>query len=248
MAGLTIFNDLSARDIQAREHSNKVILLGKSFDGSCPLGPYLVTMDEVGPPDDLKLVLKLNGEERQNSSTANMVYKIADMVAWWSNITIEPGDVLLTNYAGTTGQHLNHLVTYTPIFSTDGGQILAFSVILVHCVDIGGWYVGSIGSKTTNVFQEGTQIRTVKLVQRGKPVPEIHRIIEHNTRFPTMVMGDLAAQIAGCNKAAELFRALLEKHVRFEERVLFPEAEARLSEVELASVRDAVLTGAAGFR
>ncbi|MDT8319926.1 MAG: fumarylacetoacetate hydrolase family protein [Xanthomonadales bacterium] len=94
VAGLTIFNDLSARDIQAREHANKVILLGKSFDGSCPLGPYLVTMDEVGDPDDLKMVLTLNGEERQSSSTANMVYKIADMVAWWSNTTLEPGDVL----------------------------------------------------------------------------------------------------------------------------------------------------------
>lgn len=94
VAGLTVFNDLSARDIQAREHSNKVILLGKSFDGSCPLGPYLVTMDEVGDPDHLKMVLTLNGEERQNSSTANMVYKIADMVAWWSNTTLEPGDVL----------------------------------------------------------------------------------------------------------------------------------------------------------
>ncbi len=94
VVGLTIFNDLSARDIQAREHSNKVILLGKSFDGSCPLGPYLVTMDEIGNPDDMHMVLTLNGEERQNSSTANMVYKIADMVAWWSNITLEPGDVL----------------------------------------------------------------------------------------------------------------------------------------------------------
>lgn len=94
VAGLTIFNDLSARDIQAREHSNKVILLGKSFDGSCPLGPHLVTMDEIGNPDDLKMVLKLNGEVRQNSSTANMVYKIADMVSWWSNTTLEPGDVL----------------------------------------------------------------------------------------------------------------------------------------------------------
>lgn len=94
VAGLTIFNDLSARDIQAREHANKVILLGKSFDGSCPLGPYLVTMDEVGDPDDLAMVLTLNGEERQKSSTANMVYKIADMVAWWSNTTLEPGDVL----------------------------------------------------------------------------------------------------------------------------------------------------------
>jgi acylpyruvate hydrolase len=94
VAGLTIFNDLSARDIQAREHSNKVILLGKSFDGSCPLGPYLVTMDEVGDPDNLKMVCRLNGEERQNSSTANMVYKIADMVSWWSNTTLQPGDVL----------------------------------------------------------------------------------------------------------------------------------------------------------
>ena len=94
VAGLTIFNDLSARDIQAREHSNKVILLGKSFDGSCPLGPYLVTMDEVGDPDNLNMVCRLNGEERQNSSTANMVYKIADMVSWWSNITLQPGDVL----------------------------------------------------------------------------------------------------------------------------------------------------------
>jgi 2-keto-4-pentenoate hydratase/2-oxohepta-3-ene-1,7-dioic acid hydratase in catechol pathway len=96
VAGLTIFNDLSARDIQAREHSNKVILLGKSFDGSCPLGPHLVTMDEVGDPDTLKMVLTMNGEERQNSSTANMVYKVADLVSWWSNMTLQPGDLITT--------------------------------------------------------------------------------------------------------------------------------------------------------
>ncbi|QDX80234.1 hypothetical protein B9N43_02525 [Denitratisoma sp. DHT3] len=94
VAGLTIFNDLSARDIQAREHSNKVILLGKSFDGSCPLGPYLVTLDEVGDVNNLPMVLTLNGEERQNSNTGNVIYKIADMVSWWSNITLEPGDVI----------------------------------------------------------------------------------------------------------------------------------------------------------
>ncbi|MCZ7561163.1 MAG: fumarylacetoacetate hydrolase family protein [Burkholderiaceae bacterium] len=94
VAGLTIFNDLSARDIQAREHSNKVILLGKSFDGSCPLGPYLVTLDEVGDVNNLGMVLTLNGEERQRSSSANMHYKIAEMVSWWSNTTLEPGDVI----------------------------------------------------------------------------------------------------------------------------------------------------------
>jgi 2-keto-4-pentenoate hydratase/2-oxohepta-3-ene-1,7-dioic acid hydratase in catechol pathway len=96
VAGLTIFNDLSARDIQAREHANKVILLGKSFNGSCPLGPHLVTMDEIGDPNNLKMVLTLNGEERQNSSTANLHYKIAELVSWWSNTTLEPGDVITT--------------------------------------------------------------------------------------------------------------------------------------------------------
>ena len=96
VAGLTIFNDLSARDIQAREHSNKVILLGKSFDGSCPFGPHLVTLDEVGEVDNLDMVLTMNGEERQNSSTANMVYKIADLVSWWSNTTLQPGDIITT--------------------------------------------------------------------------------------------------------------------------------------------------------
>lgn len=94
VAGLTIFNDLSARDIQAREHSNKVILLGKSFDGSCPLGPYLVTLDEVGDVNNLGMVLTLNGEARQTSNTGNVIYKIADMVSWWSNTTLEPGDLI----------------------------------------------------------------------------------------------------------------------------------------------------------
>lgn len=96
VAGLTIFNDLSARDIQAREHSNHVILLGKSFNGSCPLGPHLVTLDEVDDVDHMDMVLKLNGEERQNSSTANMVYKIRELVSWWSNTTLEPGDLITT--------------------------------------------------------------------------------------------------------------------------------------------------------
>ncbi|MBW7903745.1 MAG: fumarylacetoacetate hydrolase family protein [Rhodocyclaceae bacterium] len=94
VAGLTIFNDLSARDIQAREHANKVILLGKSFDGSCPLGPYLVTLDEVGDVNNLSMQLTLNGEARQTSNSGHVHYKIADMVSWWSNTTLEPGDVI----------------------------------------------------------------------------------------------------------------------------------------------------------
>lgn len=96
VAGLTIFNDLSARDIQAREHANNVILMGKSFDGSCPLGPWLVTLDEIGNIDHLDMKLYLNGELRQDSGTQNMHYKIAELVSWWSNMTLEPGDVITT--------------------------------------------------------------------------------------------------------------------------------------------------------
>lgn len=94
VAGYTIFNDLSARDIQAREHSNKVILLGKSFDGSCPFGPHLVTPDELGNPHDLAMKLRVNGKIRQDASTAQMHYKTAELVSWWSNTTLEPGDII----------------------------------------------------------------------------------------------------------------------------------------------------------
>lgn len=94
VAGYTIFNDLSARDIQAREHSNKVVLLGKSFNGSCPFGPHLVTPDQLSDPHNLKMTLTVNGEVRQDSNTANMHYKTAELVSWWSNTTLEPGDII----------------------------------------------------------------------------------------------------------------------------------------------------------
>ena len=94
VAGYTIFNDLSARDIQAREHSNKVILMGKSFRNSCPLGPMLVTTDELSDPHDLEMKLRVNGEVRQDSNTSAMHYKTAELVSWWSLMGLYPGDVI----------------------------------------------------------------------------------------------------------------------------------------------------------
>lgn len=94
IAGFMVFNDLSARDIQAREHANKVILLGKSFDGSCPLGPWLTTRDEVPDPNNLAMKLLVNGQVRQDSSTSRMKYKPAELVSWWSHMTLEPGDII----------------------------------------------------------------------------------------------------------------------------------------------------------
>lgn len=94
VAGYTIFNDLSARDIQAREHSNKVILMGKSFKNSCPLGPLLITPDELSDPHNLDMKLTVNGEVRQDSSTKMMHYKTAELVSWWSLMGLYPGDVI----------------------------------------------------------------------------------------------------------------------------------------------------------
>jgi 2-keto-4-pentenoate hydratase/2-oxohepta-3-ene-1,7-dioic acid hydratase in catechol pathway len=94
VAGYTVFNDLSARDIQAREHSNKVILLGKSFDGSCPFGPHLVTTDELSDPHNLDMKLRVNDEMRQDANTGDMHYQTAELVSWWSNTTLEPGDII----------------------------------------------------------------------------------------------------------------------------------------------------------
>ena len=94
--GLMIFNDVSARDIQAREHANNVILMGKSFDGSCPFGPWLVTLDELDNPDNLDMKMLLNGVARQQSNTNATHYNMAELVSWWSKMTLEPGDVITT--------------------------------------------------------------------------------------------------------------------------------------------------------
>lgn len=94
VAGYSVFNDLSARDIQAREHSNKVILMGKSFKGSCPFGPFLVTVDELSDPHNLEMKLRVNGDVRQDSNTSHMHYKTAELVSWWSLMGLDPGDVI----------------------------------------------------------------------------------------------------------------------------------------------------------
>ena len=71
-------------------------------------------------------------------------------------------------------------------------------VVVMHWIDVGGRDVGSISKFATDIFQEGIQFRTVKLQSRGEPVREMYRMIEHNTRFPVEMMGDINSQIGGC--------------------------------------------------
>lgn len=114
VAGYCVFNDISARDIQAREHSNKVVLLGKSFDTSCPLGPWLTTRDEIADPQNLKMQLFLNGELRQDSNTSDMVYGIRELVSWWSQTTLEPGDVITSGSPAGVIAGRDHQVWLAP--------------------------------------------------------------------------------------------------------------------------------------
>ncbi|HHY58156.1 MAG TPA: fumarylacetoacetate hydrolase family protein [Chloroflexi bacterium] len=92
--GYCTANDLSARDLQMRTSQ---WLLGKTLDKFLPLGPYLVTADEVGDPQMLSLKCWVNGELRQDSNTADMVFSVAEIVSYISqHFTLEPGDVICT--------------------------------------------------------------------------------------------------------------------------------------------------------
>lgn len=92
--GYCVANDLSARDLQMKTQQ---WLLGKTCDDFSPMGPYLVTADEVGNPNDLNLKTYVNGEVRQNSNTSDMIFYVDEIVSYISqHMTLVPGDVILT--------------------------------------------------------------------------------------------------------------------------------------------------------
>jgi acylpyruvate hydrolase len=84
------------RDVQKDEMQSGLLLLGKNFDTAGAMGPWLVTADEIPDPHDLELTLTVNGEVRQHDSTRNMINRIPAIVQYWSQITLEPGDVIST--------------------------------------------------------------------------------------------------------------------------------------------------------
>ncbi|PZF83321.1 fumarylacetoacetate hydrolase family protein [Jiangella anatolica] len=101
--GYTVANDLSARDQQHGRPEGQWFL-GKSLDGFCPLGPSLVTRDEVPDPAALRLTLTVNGVAKQNSTTADMVFDVPALLAELSRfVTLQPGDVLLTGTPSGVG-------------------------------------------------------------------------------------------------------------------------------------------------
>ncbi len=115
--GYTILNDVTARDVQ-RRHGGQYFK-GKAFDGSCPIGPWIVTADAIGDPHGLSIALSVNGETRQSSTTAAMIFDIPTLIASLSEgLTLEPGDLIATGTPSGVGYAME-----PPRFLTDGDVV-----------------------------------------------------------------------------------------------------------------------------
>jgi 2-keto-4-pentenoate hydratase/2-oxohepta-3-ene-1,7-dioic acid hydratase in catechol pathway len=92
--GYTCLNDVTARDLQ---RATTQWFMGKTLDDTCPIGPWVVTADELGDPQKLDVTLRLNGEVKQHASTSAMIFDIKRIISYVSQgLTLEPGDVIAT--------------------------------------------------------------------------------------------------------------------------------------------------------
>jgi 2-keto-4-pentenoate hydratase/2-oxohepta-3-ene-1,7-dioic acid hydratase in catechol pathway len=99
--GYTVGNDVTARDLQAKHQQ---WYKGKGLDGYCPLGPWIVTRDELADPQELRITLRVNGTTKQDANTADMIFPVATLISVLSQgMTIEPGDLIMTGTPSGVG-------------------------------------------------------------------------------------------------------------------------------------------------
>ncbi len=104
IAGYIVFNDITARDIQREEMKSGVFCLSKSIDTFVPIGPWIVTADEIPDAQDLAMELRVNGQSRQVSHTSRMSVTIPEIISHYSAMGYSPGDVISTGtVAGVAG-------------------------------------------------------------------------------------------------------------------------------------------------
>lgn len=103
--GYTIINDVSARDYQLMTSQ---WLMGKTFDTFAPMGPWIVTADEISDPHNLNISLEVDGEVRQNSNTRELIFRIPELIRFLSSVvTLEPGDIISTGTPAGVGFGFN---------------------------------------------------------------------------------------------------------------------------------------------
>ena len=118
--GYTIINDVTARTLQ---HKHKQWFLGKSIDSFCPMGPTLVTADEIPDPTRLKLETRVNGELRQNAVVSDLIFDIPTLIATISRgITLMPGDIIATGTPEGVG------IGFTPPKYLNSGDTVAITI------------------------------------------------------------------------------------------------------------------------
>ena len=91
--GYTVYNDITAREVQ-RSAALGGVFLGKNFDTTNPIGPYIVTADEVPNPESLRVQCRVNGVTRQDELLTDMIFKIPELIAFYSQMSLEPGDII----------------------------------------------------------------------------------------------------------------------------------------------------------
>jgi 2-keto-4-pentenoate hydratase/2-oxohepta-3-ene-1,7-dioic acid hydratase in catechol pathway len=112
VAGYLCANDVSAREAQFGDGQ---WFRGKGYDSFCPLGPRFVPAEELGDPSDLRIQQRLNGELLQDSRTSNLIFDIATLIAYASNVlTLQPGDLILTGTPEGVGYFREPKVTLRP--------------------------------------------------------------------------------------------------------------------------------------
>jgi 2-keto-4-pentenoate hydratase/2-oxohepta-3-ene-1,7-dioic acid hydratase in catechol pathway len=117
--GYTIINDVTARDLQAR---HKQYFIGKSLDGTCPMGPWIVHSSAIGSPNSLRIETRVNGEVRQSSNTEHFIFPIQKIIAELSKgMILEPGDVIATGTPSGVGKGFR-----PPKFLQKGDEIEIF--------------------------------------------------------------------------------------------------------------------------
>jgi 2-keto-4-pentenoate hydratase/2-oxohepta-3-ene-1,7-dioic acid hydratase in catechol pathway len=114
--GYTIINDITARDLQQK---HKQFLLGKSLNGTCPMGPWIVHHSEISNPENLAIETKVNGELRQKGNTSDFIFDIRTMIAELSKgMTLEAGDIIATGTPAGVGKGMK-----PPVFLKRGDTI-----------------------------------------------------------------------------------------------------------------------------
>jgi 2-keto-4-pentenoate hydratase/2-oxohepta-3-ene-1,7-dioic acid hydratase in catechol pathway len=135
IAGYLVFNDITARDIQRKEMESGVFSFSKAIDTFCPIGPYIVTADEIDDPHNLEMELRVNGDVRQKSNTSRMSVSIPQLVAYHSPQIYSAGDIITTGtIAGVAASAEDPFANYLKPGDVVEAQIQGLGVLRNHVV------------------------------------------------------------------------------------------------------------------